>query len=312
MTDEYRPHAVQPAWKHPGAGSGRIISQRTEGIALLLFTACSWGLTWPQSKFLLTMLPPFSMRAACGIGGSCVAFLIALFARERLWPPRDQWPRLILFAMLNYGLFIVLNTMSLERIKASEAVVITYTLPVWASLLAWPMLGERPTFRKILALILALGGVALLVGADTSQATWQKLPAAALGLGAAFSFGLGTVLAKKYPLRLPPATSVGWQAMIGMVLVVSLAAFEHPHWHNVTTTGWAAVAFIATIPLSVAYLTWFRALRLVPASTAATTVLVSPLVGVIGSGVLLGETFGPRQVVALVMTLAGVALAARG
>ncbi len=209
---------------------GRLVSARTEGIALVLFTACSWGLTWPQSKFLLTMLPPFSMRAACGVLACAFTFLIALVRRETLWPPRDQWPRLVLFGMLNYGLFIVLNTLSLVWLKASEAVVITYTLPVWASLLAWPMLGERPTFQKILALILALGGVALLVGADTAEASWQKLPAAGLGLAAAVSFGLGTVLAKKHPLRLPPTTAVAWQAMLGMVLVVALASFEHPHW----------------------------------------------------------------------------------
>jgi probable blue pigment (indigoidine) exporter len=278
----------------------------------VLFTACSWGLTWPQSKFLLTMLPPFSMRASCGVVGFSFAFLVAFIRRERLWPPRDQRPRLVLFAMLNYGLFIVLTTESLVWLKASEAVVITYTLPVWASLLAWPMLGERPTARKILALILALGGVALLVGADTAEATWQKLPAAGMSLAAAILFGLGTVLAKKKPLRLPPTTAVAWQAMLGMVLVVSLAGFEHPDWGNVTAGGWVSIAYISTIPLTVAYLAWFRALRMVPASTAATTVLVSPLVGVIGSGGLLGETFGPRQIVALTMTLAGVALAARG
>jgi drug/metabolite transporter (DMT)-like permease len=64
--------------------------------------------------------------------------------------------------------------------------------------------------------------------------------------------------------------------------------------------------------MTVAYLAWFRALRLVPASMAATTVLVSPVVGVIGSSLLLGETFSPRQIAGLVLTLSGVALAARG
>ena len=290
----------------------KLFSARAEGIALVLFTACSWGLTWPQSKFLLTMLPPFSMRASCGVLGFSFAFAVAIARGERIWPPRDLWPRLVLFAMLNYGLFIVLTTESLVWLKASEAVVITYTLPVWASLLAWPMLGERPTVQKILALLLALGGVALLVGADTTEATWQKLPAAAMSLTAAVLFVLGTVLAKKKPLRLPPATAVAWQAMLGMALVVSLASFEHPDWRNVTPGGWVSILYISTIPMTVAYLALFRALRMVPASTAATTVLVSPLVGVIGSGVLLGETFGPRQIVALVMTLTGVALAARG
>jgi probable blue pigment (indigoidine) exporter len=290
----------------------RIVGTRAEGIVLVLFTACSWGLTWPQSKFLLTMLPPFSMRASCGVLGFCFAFLVAFARRERIWPPRDQWPRLVLFGLLNYGQFMVLTTASLVWLKASEAVVITYTLPVWAALLAWPMLGERPTFQRILALILALGGVALLVGADSAEATWHKLPAAGMSLAAAILFALGTVLAKKKPLRLPPATSVAWQAMIGMTLVLSLASFEHPDWGKVTAGGWVSIAFISTIPLTVAYLAWFRALRLVPASTAATTVLLSPVVGVIGSGILLGETFGPRQIVALVLTLTGVALAARG
>jgi probable blue pigment (indigoidine) exporter len=278
----------------------------------VVFTACSWGLTWPQSKLLLTMLPPFSMRALCGVAGFSFAFLVAFIRRERLWPPADQWSRLVLFSMLNYGLFVDLTTESLVWLKASEAVVITYTLPVWASLLAWPMLGERPTLPKVLALILALGGVALLVGADTAEATWEKVPAAGMSLAAAMLFELGTVLAKKKPLRLPPTASVAWQAMLGMVLILTLASFEHPHWGNITAGGWFAVAYISTIPLTVAYLAWFRALRMVPASVAATTVLVSPLIGVIGSGMLLGETFGPRQIFALFLTLAGVTLAARG
>jgi drug/metabolite transporter (DMT)-like permease len=52
-------------------------------------------------------------------------------------------------------------------------------------------------------------------------------------------------------------------------------------------------------------------LRLVPASTAATTVLVSPIIGVVSSALMLGEALGPRQFVALALTLTGVVLAAR-
>jgi probable blue pigment (indigoidine) exporter len=290
----------------------RLVGERIEGIALVLFTACSWGLTWPQSKFLLTMLPPFSMRSLCGVLGFLFAFLVALVRRERLWPPADQWPRLLLFSMLNYGLFIVLTTQSLVWLKASEAVVIVYTLPVWASLLAWPMLGERPTVPKLIALVLALGGVALLVGADPTMARSEELPGVAMSFAAAILFGLGTVMAKKKPIRMPPAASVAWQAMLGIALVAALACFERPDFGQVTTGGWISVAYISTIPMTLAYLAWFRGLRMVPASTASTTVLLSPMVGVIGSGLLLGEVFGVRQVVALAMALTGVALAARG
>jgi probable blue pigment (indigoidine) exporter len=70
--------------------------------------------------------------------------------------------------------------------------------------------------------------------------------------------------------------------------------------------------YISTIPMTVAYLAWFRALRLVPASLAATTILVSPMVGVLGSTLVLGETLGVRQIAGLGLTLMGVGLALRG
>jgi drug/metabolite transporter (DMT)-like permease len=78
----------------------------------------------------------------------------------------------------------------------------------------------------------------------------------------------------------------------------------------VTPLGWGGVLFSAALPMTLAYLAWFRALRLVPAGTAATGVLISPVVGVIGSALLLGDPLGPRQVAALALTLTGVGLAA--
>jgi len=289
-----------------------FIGTRAEGLCLVLFTACTWGLTWPQSKFLLTMLPPFSMRAVCGLAGGIFAFAIAAARGERLMPPRDQWWLLLVYAMLNYGLFVVLTTEELVYLPASVAVTITYTLPIWASILAWPMLGERLTLARLVAIGLGCGGVALMVGVGSAAFSWATLPGAVMGFVAAWLFGLGTVIAKKRPLRMPPSASVAWQGSIGTIPVLVLACWEQPHWGGVTHAGWVSMAYIATLPLSVAYLAWFRALKLVPASMAATTVLVSPMIGVIGSTLLLGEALGPRQLLALAMTLTGVALAARG
>jgi drug/metabolite transporter (DMT)-like permease len=292
--------------------STRFLGSRAEGLCLVLFTACSWGASWPQTKFLLGELPPFTMRTFCGTCGCLFAFAVALARRERLMPPRGQWARLFLFAMLNYGVLVIFSTEAQVYLPASEAIVLTYTLPIWASLLAWPLLGEFPSWRQFLAVVLAIGGVALLVGVGSSEARWEQLPGVVMALLGAVVFGLGTVVAKRAPLALPPATSVAWQVGFGTAVMAPLAAFETADWSRVTPAGWACVTYVATIPMTVAYLAWFRALRLVPASMAATTVLVSPMVGVMGGTLVLGEPLGPRQVVALGLTLAGVALAARG
>lgn len=268
-------------------------------------------MNWPVAKFLLTELPPFSMRAVCCLIAIVLAFALARLRGERLSVPSGQWRRLVLFATLNYGAFIILTTLALTRLRASEAVTITYTLPIWAAVIAWPVLGERLTAVAILALVLGLSGVALLVGVDASAVSVAKLPGVAMALGAAVLFGLGTVLCKKAPLALPPVTGVAWQVALSFVPVIVLAALtEQPDWSAVTPLGWAGVVFSATLPTTLAYLAWFRALRLVPAGMAATGVLLSPVVGVIGSAVLLGDPLGARQVIALAITLTGVGLAA--
>jgi drug/metabolite transporter (DMT)-like permease len=283
---------------------------RLQGLGLLLLTACSWGMNWPVAKFLLTELPPFSMRAVCCALAVVLAFGLARARGERLWVPTAQWPRLVVFATLNFGAFIVLTTLSLTRLHASEAVVVTYTLPIWAAVIAWPVLGERLTVVTMLALVLGLSGVALLVGVDASDVSVAKLPGVAMALSAAVLFALGTVISKQKPLAMPPVTGVAWQLALSLVPVAGLALTERPDWSAVTPLAWGGVVFSAALPMTLAYLAWFRALRLVPAGTAATGVLISPVVGVIGAALMLGDPLGPRQIAALALTLTGVGLAA--
>jgi probable blue pigment (indigoidine) exporter len=287
-------------------------SDRIRGLALLLVAACSWGCNWPVAKFLLSELPPFTMRAVCCVGATAFAFLLAVTRGEALAPPRAQWRRLLMFATLNYGAFVVLTTFALVWLPASEAVIITYTLPIWAALLAWPVLGERPTVLSGAAVVLGLGGVALLVGIGEVQADPHRVPGVVCGLGAAMSFGLGTVIAKRRPLALPPITGAAWQILLSSFPLLMLAGFEHPDWGKVTAAGWIGCLFSATLPYTIAYLAWFGALRRLPASTATIGVLLAPVLGVFASAVLLGDPLGARQVVALAMTVGGIALAARG
>jgi probable blue pigment (indigoidine) exporter len=213
---------------------------------------------------------------------------------------------------MNYGAFVVLTTFALVWLPASEAVIITYTLPIWAVLLAWPVLGERPTLLNGAAVVLGLGGVALLVGIGEVQGNPHRMLGAACGLAAAMLFGLGTVIAKRRPLALPPITGPAWQILLSAFPLLLLAGFEHPDWGKVTALGWLGCAFSATLPYTIAYLAWFGALRRLPASTATIGVLLAPVIGVFASAALLGDPLGPRQVVALVLTVGGIALAARG
>jgi drug/metabolite transporter (DMT)-like permease len=297
----------------PLAGSRAARRATVQGLVYLLIAAASWGFTWPLQKFLLTELPPFTVRASTVAVGAVVGFGLAYARRERLGVPRDQWPIQVVASMLNYGLVTVLTITALIWLPASEAVIFTYTMPIWAALLAWLAFGERLTVGRAAALVLGIGGIVVLVGGHgVEAASWAKLPGIACGLGAAWLFALGTVISKNRPPRLPPVAGVAWQVLLGAIPPVALAIFEAQDWSRVTPLGWLALLYCATVPMVFAYLAWFRALQLLPAATAAIGTLIAPVVGVTGSALLLGEPLGARQLVALALTLGGMALAVRG
>ncbi|MBX6375950.1 MAG: DMT family transporter [Acetobacteraceae bacterium] len=285
----------------------------TAGLVLLVTTAIGWGLNWPVMKALLAVLPPFSARAWAGIAGSLMLAAIARGMGERLAVPRALWGRLALIAALNVTSWMGLATLSLLWLSAGEGTMVCYTVPIWAALLAWPVLGERPTARRAAAILLALAGLVALVAGEGLGLGLAKLPGVALGLGAAVLFALGTVLTKRRPLALDPLASAAWQVGLGCApLLLPTLLLERPDWAALPASSWASLAYMAAGPLGLCYIAWFAALRRLDAGVAAVGTLIAPVVGVLAGAVALGEPLGLREVAALALILGGVLLAVRG
>lgn len=283
------------------------------GLALLLATAIGWGLNWPAMKVLLVELPVLTTRSTAGVLGFAVLLAVAAALREDLSVPRRLWPRLALISMLNVTAWMGLASFSLLWLAAAEATIVCYTMPVWAVLMAWAILGEKPGAQRLAGLALALAGLAVLVFGRGVALGIEKAPGVALGLGSAVLFSLGAVVTKRWPLGLPPTTATVWQVGIGMApLLAGAALFDRPGLGALSWQGWALIAYGGVFALGFCYLSWFAALRRLPASLATLGTLVTPMVGVASAAWFLGEPFGWREAASLALTLSGVALAVRG
>jgi drug/metabolite transporter (DMT)-like permease len=281
------------------------------GLLYLSITAIGWGSNWPVSKYLLGLLPPFTLRGGVGVIGAVLIALLAVMRGESLAVPRKLWPRLILASVLNVGCWTVLMGLALLWLPASETSMIAYTMAVWASLIAWPVLGERPTPLRIVALVMALAGIAVIMGGGGFSPTESKWPGFVLALAGSVGFALGTVLMKKYPVALPPLVGTAWQIGIGC-LPVTIAGFliETSHFERLTPLAWTLLAYSAA-GQCLAYVAYFAALTRLPASIAAMGTLAVPVIGVLTSAVALREPLGIVQIAALGFTLVGVALSTR-
>lgn len=296
----------------PGESDAAQRRTRMVGYLLLVATSVGWGLNWPVTKHLLTELPPLSLRGLSGVVGAGLLAVLALIFRQSLKVPRAQWPRLVLLSGLNVTAWMALMGLALVYLPASEAAVMAYSMPVWASVLAWPILGERISLMRVIAMAMAIVGLIALMGGQGVAASYAKLPGILLALGGAFLFAVGTVFGKRWPLTLPPLTSAVWQILIGCLPVAIIGLLiEQPHFMSLSPLGWTLFGYSIVVQFCVAYACWFAALQRLPASVAAIGTLLVPVIGVLASAAALGEPLGIAKIAALAFTIVGVVLASR-
>jgi drug/metabolite transporter (DMT)-like permease len=282
------------------------------GLMFLAITSVGWGFNWPVTKYLLSELPPLTMRGTTGMIGASLLALLAILRGQSLRVPREMWPRLVLAAFLNVACWMALMGLALLWLPASEAALIAYTMPVWASILAWPILGERPNLLRVISLVMAFAGLAAIMGGNGFAASEAKLPGIIMALGGAFGFAVGTVMAKKLPLNLPPLSAAAWQIGIGCLPVAIVGLFvEKADVAALSDLGWILIVYSTVVQFCIAYVSWFAALARLPASVAAIGTMAVPVIGVVTSAIALHEPLGIGQIAALIFTLAGVVLATR-
>jgi drug/metabolite transporter (DMT)-like permease len=283
------------------------VSARWVGILYLVITGTGWALNWPAMRFLLREWPPLFSRGIAGVAAGLLLAIVAVRSGERLSVPREAYARLAFASFTNVFAWMGFGTLCMKWLKVGEGTLIVYSMPIWAMLLAWPILGTRPTLRGTCALVLALAGIAVLLSGQGFSFSMGELTGIGFALSASVLFALGTVL-NRQPLPLPPIASTAWQVGLGCAPMIVLGLlFETVG--PLSATGWWLMAYMTLFPMGVCYLTWFATLRHLPPSIAATGMLLVPLIGVVSAAFLLGEPLGWREGVAMALTLGGVTLA---
>lgn len=282
---------------------------RAIGFGLVVLTATGWGVGWTVFKRLIEAWPPLFVRGVAGLLGAACLCAVAALSGHRLRVPRALWPRLGLAAFLNVFVWMGFTALALRWLRVSEGTLLTYTMPLWASLLAWLLLHERLGVRDLAGLLLGFCGVLVLVAGPGPAMLGSKLPGVGLALVAALLFAWGSVRAKT-PMPLAPLVATAWQVGLGSLAMVAVSlVLERPALQAPGPGHLGALLYVATVPMALCYLGWFAALQRLPAATAAMGSLLVPVFGTATAAWWLAEPLGPSVYTAFAMVLGGVLLA---
>jgi drug/metabolite transporter (DMT)-like permease len=254
--------------------------------AALVFNAFVWGLSWWPFR-LLHEAGLHPLWSTCAI--YAISLLCAVLYAPKSWAGLARHPLLwVLMAsagFTNMGFNWAVTVGDVVRV-----VLLFYLMPAWAVLLAWLVLGDRPTPASLMQLVLALAGVFVVLGEGRSG--WPVPSGAAdwLALLGGLSFALTNVMLRKLravpaPERVTAMFAGGVLASGGAALLGAAAGVVPPPPDF--APGWAALA----LGLGVAFLVGNVALQYGASRLAASTtalVMLSEVVFASLSSIALG------------------------
>lgn len=282
-------------------------AQPSNGLALIVGLSLVWGTSWPAMKIVLTELPVWWFRSICLVVGGLAMLAICGLTRTTVRLPAVEVRPLLACTLFNIVGWHLFSGYGITMLPAGRSAIIAYSMPIWAALFGWFVLAEPLTREKIVGLLLGAAGLGILMGPDL-----LALHAAPIGalcmLGAAMTWAFGTVIFKKTQWSTPVAAIMVWQMLLGAIPITlgALVIEGAPHL-ALSTGGWVALGFVVVFPVVIGQWTYFKIVRLFPASIAALGTLAVPVIGVLSSAAILGEAVGLRELVALVLICAALA-----
>lgn len=273
--------------------------------ALTLF----WGLNFPAMKLVLNEMSPWTFRALCLSSAGAGLLLITHFSGHSIAFPARNFKTLVWSALFNITGWHLASAYGISLMHASRAVIIGYTMPVWASILAVLFLGEKLGRRRVEGLILGAGGLLFLLGPEISQMGESPLGVVFM-LMASLCWAAGSILIKRGPWYMPLSSVTGWMFLIGGIPIF-IGAFIQNNWGQVISlspVGSAALVFVILLPTLFCHWAFYKVITLLPVSLAAIGTLAIPVVGVLSSAWILNESLEWNEIVATLLILGALAL----
>ena len=268
------------------------------------------GMAAAVTRFALGASDPVTL-AVFRFGLGFLLLLPLALALRVQWPRGRDWLAVAALGVMFYGAFFVVYGEALVYTTAARGSLAVSTLPLLTMIVAALLGREALTRRKSLGVILAIGGVAIALGAGLSGAPAQAWRGDLIMLTGMLAMALYNVLSRPLMSR---SSALGYAAA-GMGFgsgFNALAAWHGGGFERVPSFGaaeWLAALYLGALGGALAFYLWVYALQRTTPTRVANTITVSPIAAALLAAVLLGESIGASLVIGVAAVAAGIWIA---
>lgn len=277
-------------------------------IQLLLMMTVIWGINWTVMKYATNQMPPLTFRTISMVLALLTLWAMAATMKVPLKVPRQLIPRVVLLSIPNMIGWHILCILAVNELSVGRAAILGYTMPVWA-VVAGLFFGQTMNRRSWVGLALAMCGVVLLLLNELQSMVGKPL-GVLLMLAAAFSWGLGTILIRRYPTGLH-AVTFAHAMLYPTIASMALATWVLEGNQFASPTGfsqWWPIFYNAIGVIAFCQVGWFSLAASLPPIVSSLSIMIIPVVGVMSGVVFLGEQPRWTDLAALGSILAAMAV----
>ena len=288
-------------------------------VVWLLVLATIWSSSFTAIKFAVPTMPPLTLVAVRTVIAVCVLVPIMLVQGGRL--PSDSRSWTIGFALGVFGISLpfFLIGWGEQRVDSSLAAILMGVMPLATMVLAhFFNENDRFTLAKLLGVTIGFAGIVVLMGPEALKGLGGDLVFQLAVAGGALCYAVNAVLTRNLPSggggRGDSRIGRGIMVLVcGGAIAVPLAlVIDGPHAVlGADSNAWFGAVYLGVLPTGLATLIYFRLVEVRGASFFSFVNYLNPVFGVILGALILGEVLSPQAIAALVLILAGVAVANR-
>jgi drug/metabolite transporter (DMT)-like permease len=277
----------------------------------LFATLCvCWGVPYFLIKLALVDLSPFCVAWSRITLGALVLIPVA-WHRGTLRPAlRHPWP-ILAFAILELVVPFSLIATAERSISSSMTGVLVAVVPLTVVIIA-PLFGVRETLsaRRLLGLLVGLGGVAVLLGFDSIAGRDQWLAIAALFI-AVIGYAVAPLVVQRHLAGVDGIAAVAISLGVASAILLPFAAASLPH-RLPSTLSLFSIGTLGLISTAFAMLLFFHLIHAAGAARASVVAYISPAIAALLGVLVLHEKIGISTVAGLILVLLGSAFGSSG
>ncbi|EGQ9097102.1 EamA family transporter [Vibrio alginolyticus] len=271
----------------------------------LLCLAAIWGGSFLFMRVAANTFGPAYLIEFRVTFAAVALLLIAVYLKKKLTLTAHT-KHFFIIGLFNSAVPFLLFAYAAQTLNASTLAILNSTAPIWGALVGFVWYRSPLTAKSVLGMLIGIGGVAVLVGLDTSTIGEEAMLPIAASLMASFSYGIATNYTKNAP-QVPAFDNAHGSMWAAVIWVLPLLPFlpmraepSHFEWSSVVTLGVVCAGF--------AYLLYFRLVSDIGPASALTVTFLVPVFGILWGYLVLDEPVGSNTIIGTILVLSGTML----